>query len=326
MRDGPATVFDLVDRYGMQCQASRSATVHMAHSPAGLTYLRDRCRQLQEIGAGVEMLDGAATQALSASPAYRHGGILDPGAGTIQPLSYARELARCAIERGARLYQQSALQSLRRDGEGWLASAASGQVRAGQVILATNAYADSASQGVRESIVPVYIFHFATAPLPGTLAEELIPARQGLWDTHTLLTSSRIDEDGRLVMSFPGRLHGGQRATREAFATRRRNFLYPQTRHVPWEYCWTGRVGVTSGNLLRVQEPAPGLFAPAGYNGRGIGTGSVIGRELARLVAGGARDDFPFPLQPLYRERWRGPRGAYYDYGTLALQLLSQRF
>ena len=70
---------------------------------------------------------------------------------------------------------------------------------------------------------------------------------------------------------------------------------------------------------------APGVFAPAGYNGRGIGPGSVIGKHLAETVASGNRDDFPFPIETLYRENWRAARAAYYAWGTLALQMLDRR-
>jgi glycine/D-amino acid oxidase-like deaminating enzyme len=67
------------------------------------------------------------------------------------------------------------------------------------------------------------------------------------------------------------------------------------------------------------------LFAPAGYNGRGIGTGTAIGKYLADTIASGERDDFPFPMETLYREKWSALRAAYYDYGTLALQMVSNR-
>lgn len=326
LRDSPASVFQLVERYQMQCQARRCGTLHIAHSRAGMIYLEDRCRQLQDIGAAVELVDGAAAQTLSGSPAYRYGAIHDPHAGTIQPLSYARELARVAIEQGVSLFTNSAIKALKRHQEHWLATTAQGQVTAKQVILATNAYADAGSQGVRESTLPVYIFHCATPPLSADVLASIIPERQGLWDTHKLLTSSRIDEQGRLVMSFPGRLQGGQMDLRRDWATRRRDYLYPQLRGTPWAYFWTGRIGVTTNNLLRVQLLAPGLFAPSGFNGRGIGTGSVMGKYLAETIGSGNRGDFPFPIETLYREKWRSLRAAYYDYGTLSLQFFGQRW
>jgi glycine/D-amino acid oxidase-like deaminating enzyme len=326
LRDSPAMVFDLVERYAMQCQAQACGTVHIAHSKAGMSNLEERCRQLQDLGAGVELIDGVKSAEVSGSPVYRHGGILDPNAGTIQPLSYVRELARAAVAQGVSLFQQSALKSLKRQDDRWLATTEYGQVSADQVILATNAYADANSADVRESTVPVYISQCATPPLPDHLAASIIPRREGLWDSHTLLTSSRVDADGRLVMSFPGRLSAGQRALRQAWAMRKRNRLFPQLHGIPWEYYWSGRIGVTAGKILRVQLLAPGLFAPAGFNGRGIGTGSVVGKHLAETIVSGNRGDFPFPIEALYREKWRRSRACYYDYGTLALQFVDNRW
>ena len=326
LRDSPAEVFELVDRLQMRCDARRCGTLHVAHSAAGMSYLEDRCQQLQNLGAAVELVDGARSREMSGSPQYRHGGILDPNAGTIQPLSYVREMARAAIAQGVSLFERSAIKTLTRQEDCWLATTEAGQVSADQVIIATNAYADDASVGVSKSILPVYIYHCATPPLPDDLLAGILPEGQGMWDTHTLLTSSRIDADGRLVMSYPGHLQKGQRALRLSFATRKRDRLFPQLKGIPWEYQWTGRIGVTTNNILRVQLLAPGLFAPAGYNGRGIGTGTVIGKHLAETMATGNRADFPFPIETLYREKWRRARAAYYDYGSLALQFVDNRW
>ncbi|TNF91260.1 MAG: FAD-binding oxidoreductase, partial [Gammaproteobacteria bacterium] len=248
-----------------------------------------------------------------------------PGAATIHPLNYARSLARAAQDQGARLFQESAIESLARYNDRWRATTALGEVTAEQVIIATNAYADGNSQQVRESTLPVFIFQCATQPLPADVAERIIPERHGLWDTQLMLTSSRIDASGRLVMSSAGRLQGYHRPIRENWMARMRDRLYPQTRGLEWEYQWSGQVGVTASKILRVQLLAPGVFAPAGYNGRGIGPGSVIGKHLAATIVSGNRDQFPFPIEALYREKWRRTRAAYYDYGTLALQLADRR-
>lgn len=325
LRDSPALVADLVQRYRMDCDWRPSGTVNVAHSATAMRALDDRCRQLQELGAGVTLIDGASSARISASPVYVHGGILDPRAATIHPLNYARSLALAAQEQGARLYQESPVLGLTRRNERWLATTAVGEVAADQVVLATNAYAEHDDQGVRRSTLPVFIFHCATEPLPAELAAGIIPERHGLWDTQLMLTSSRIDASGRLVMSSAGRLRGYQRAIRENWMARMRDRLYPQTRGLRWQYAWSGQIGVTSSKILRVQLLAPGVFAPAGYNGRGIGPGSVIGKHLAQTIASGNRDEFPFPIEALYREKWRRLRAAYYSHGTLALQLLDRR-
>ena len=325
LRDSPALVFELVERHAMDCHAHRVGTVQIAHSAAGMKDLEERCRQLQALGAGVELIDGTLSERLSGSRLYRHGGILDPAAGTIHPLSYVRSLARAAQQGGARIFEESAILGLEQTPQGWRANTAAGEVSAERVILATNAYADANSARVREATVPVYIFQCASEPLNSDLAETLIPERHGLWDTQPLMTSSRIDAAGRLIMSSAGQLAGYQRAVREDWMRRNRERLFPQTRGLRWEYRWSGRVGVTDSKILRVQLLAPGLYAPAGYNGRGIGPGTVIGKYLAEAIVSGSDDSIPFPLEPLHHESWRGLRAAGYSYGTLALQFVDRR-
>ena len=323
--DSPRLVFDLVQRYKIECDADQTGTVNIAHNASAMNYLEDRCEQMIKQGASTRMLDANEAQSISGSPVYRHGGILDPNAGTIQPLSYVRGLASAAIEKGARLYQQSPLLKLTRDGDRWLAETNMGQVVAEQVVVATNVYADENSQGVRESTIPVYIFHCATGSLPDSIAETVIPERHGLWDTQALLTSSRIDSAGRLVMSSAGSLQGAFKSIRQNWMTRLRDRLYPQTKGIPWSYHWTGQIGMTSSKLLSIQLLAPGVFAPSGFNGRGIGPGTVIGKHLADTLVSGNRHEFPFTIQGLHRESWRGLRSACYEYGTLGLQLVDRR-
>ena len=318
--DSPSLVFDLINRYQIDCQGKRCGTINIAHSASAVDYLQSRCQQLQKLGAEVRFIDGDRSSAMSGSSYYRHGGILDPNAGTIQPLSYARGLAKAAIGQGAQLFQNTPLVSLERDDNRWLAKSPNGQVSAEKVVLATNAYADENSQGVRDSTTPVFIFHCATEPLAADVAEAIIPERQGVWDTQTLLTSSRIDASGRLIMSSAGSLRGVVKSIRQNWMKRLRDRLYPQTKSMPWAYQWSGQIGVTSNKLLRIQLLAPGLFAPAGYNGRGIGPGTVIGKHLANTLISGNRNEFPFPVEALHSEKWRKLRGMYYEYGTLALQ------
>jgi len=323
--DSPSVVFDLVQRHQIECNADQAGTVNIAHKASAMPYLEDRCEQMRKLGSSVRMIDGNEAQSISGSPVYCHGGILDPNAGTIQPLSFVRGLANTAITMGAKIYQQSPLLKLSRNRNRWLAKTESGQVLADQVILATNAYADENSEGVRESTLPVYIFHCATDPLPDSIAETIVPQRHGIWDTQLLMTSSRIDTAGRLVMSGVGSLQGVFSFLRRDWMTRSRDRLYPQAKGIPWSYRWTGQVGMTSTKLLRIQCLASGVFAPAGYNGRGIGPGTVIGKHLAQMLVSGSRDEFPFPIEDLHREAWRGPRSAYYKYGTLALQFIDRR-
>jgi len=52
----PDLVFELIDKYGIECDAVRKGTLHCAHSPGGYKVLRQREEQWQRRGAPVELL------------------------------------------------------------------------------------------------------------------------------------------------------------------------------------------------------------------------------------------------------------------------------
>lgn len=95
----PAAVFELIERHQIQCEVTRSGTIHAAHSAAGLDDLARRAAQWQALGAPVELLDAAVTAEKTGTRAF-HGGLLDRRAGTINPMGYVRGLARAALGAG----------------------------------------------------------------------------------------------------------------------------------------------------------------------------------------------------------------------------------
>lgn len=105
-------------RYGIDCEAYHVGTLHAGVGKAGLAELTEREHQWRSRGAPVELLDREAAVARMGTTAYV-GALLDRRAGTIQPLAYARGLARAAVGNGARIFTSSPVTDLQRDGAGW---------------------------------------------------------------------------------------------------------------------------------------------------------------------------------------------------------------
>src|SRR5690606_39262239 len=112
-----------------------------------------------------------------------HGALFDPRAGTIQPLSYARGLARAAIKAGASLHERSRVSSVMHDGNCWQVKANGHTVTAKSLLLATNAYFDGLDIAVRPQFVGVSYCQFATAPIPEHLRSQILAGGEGCWDT-----------------------------------------------------------------------------------------------------------------------------------------------
>ncbi|MGD8430175.1 MAG: FAD-binding oxidoreductase [Ectothiorhodospiraceae bacterium] len=309
LRDAPRLVFDLIARHGIDCEATHRGTLTLAHSARALGTLRQRAAQLKRLGVEVTILERKEAAQRTGTDRY-HGALRDPAAGTVQPLGYARGLARAAVNAGARLYCGSPVRELRRAGGAWELQTPAGSVTADAVIQATNAYTDGLWPGLRESIIPVYFFQLASEPL-GERGAEILPGAEGAADTKPVLASVRKDAAGRLIVGTLGNGDSSGVTILRRWAERFTGGLFPRLGRVRWEYAWTGRFAFTPLHVPAIHELAPGLITCIGYNGRGIGPGTVMGKALAEHLSGGeaALPLPPTPLRPLAAPGWRG--GAY---------------
>ncbi|MCB2099894.1 MAG: FAD-binding oxidoreductase, partial [Rhodobacterales bacterium] len=135
----PETVYALIERLDIPCEAVRHGTLHLAHAPSGLKDLRRRLAQQQARQAPVSLLDAAETARRTGTDRF-HGALLDLRAGTVQPLAYAVGLARAAVAAGARIHANTPVSGRRHDGAAWRLDTPGGAVTARVLIDATNAY------------------------------------------------------------------------------------------------------------------------------------------------------------------------------------------
>ncbi|UYG05690.1 FAD-binding oxidoreductase [Halomonas sp. LR3S48] len=310
----PAVVFSLIKRHGIECQATRTGTLHLAHSGRGDQELARRAEQLQRRGAPVELIDADDCQRLVGTQRIRRA-LLDHRAGTLNPTAYTRGLARAAKAAGAHLYTHSAATGVSRAGEDWWVTSTHGSVKARRLVLATNAYTQDRWNEIRHHFFPGYFFQVASRPLPEELADDILPERQGAWDTRMVLSSMRRDAEGRLILGSLGKGDGKPAAFLRCWANRIQRHYFPQLSNVEWECSWSGRIGFTPDHTLRLFELAPGVLGVSGYNGRGITTGTVVGKGFAQYLITGDDDALPLPLRTPRPIRARSLRSSGYEGG-----------
>ncbi|MGI9408627.1 MAG: NAD(P)/FAD-dependent oxidoreductase [Hyphomicrobiaceae bacterium] len=291
----PAYVFSLIERHQIRCEATQSGTIHAAHAPAGYNDLARRAEEWQRLGAPVELLDAAETAEKTGSNRF-HGGLLDRRAGTINPMGYVRGLARAATNAGAKISTGVTVTALRREGDGWLLATNGPSVRARRVVLGTNAYSDKLWPGLQKTFTMIHYFQFATEPL-GERAAHILPERQGLWDTGTIMFSLRRDRSDRILIGSMGKVVGSKDGGLSyRWAQRNLKRLFPELGKVAFDEAWHGQIAMTPDHLPRIHRLAEGLYTPIGYNGRGITTGTMFGRAMAELAASGDEQDLPLEI------------------------------
>lgn len=137
------------------------------------------------------------------------GGWIDPRGGAIQPLAYARGLARAALKAGARLHGGSRVVGLWRHGGKRIAEThPGGRETADRAIVCTNGYTDNLVPGLLSMIIAPNSFQIATEPLSSNVARSILPEGHVSSDTRRLLFYFRLDHQDRL-------LRGGRGSFRE---------------------------------------------------------------------------------------------------------------
>jgi glycine/D-amino acid oxidase-like deaminating enzyme len=118
-------VFDVIARHRMDVAYQRNGWIQGAHSTSTAELVRTRCAQWARRGAPVELLDKAETDRSLGTTEYL-GGWLDRRGGAVQPLSFARGLARAALAAGAVVHGDTAATALSRADGRWIVDTAGG--------------------------------------------------------------------------------------------------------------------------------------------------------------------------------------------------------
>ena len=317
-------LFDLVRKYDIDCDARQHGWMRVDHCSKARDTARAAPRQWNRFDAGFQFLDGEDTKALSGSPAYESATV-NPSGGAVQPLKLARGLARAALEAGVSIYSESPVKELVRIDQRWTLQANGHPVRADRVILATNGYSDNLFPGLRRSVLPITPTQIATDPLPEEEIGNILPKGHTISDTRRLIMYARREPDNRMFFGGTGyrtpfgSLGGFKWTLRDA------QRIFPSIPAHRWKYRWGGRIALTPDRVPHFHEPAPGLVAGLGYNGRGVAISLVMGRVLAERILGADPSDLPFPDTPISPQAFRDTQVAGAGIAMTWMRMLDNR-
>jgi glycine/D-amino acid oxidase-like deaminating enzyme len=290
-------VFGLIKRHGIDCDAVSSGWIQPAHSPAAFEKVKSRAGQWAQRGRPAVTLDRHDVEALTGVRGYV-GGWMDRSGGVLNPVAYARGLADAAEKAGARIFEHTRVTSVDRIADGWVLKAPSGSVRAGKVLIATNAYGGSLNPLLQRTYFPLKVFQIATAPLPRDARTRLLPGGQGVGDTRRNLVTFRFDAENRLISGGMHILDAGAETRVPQTIWRRlaRRLDLPDL--PPLAYNWSGMAAVEPDFLPHLMDLGPGLIAGRACNGRGIAMTTAMGKVLADWASGANPRDLPLPFGP----------------------------
>jgi len=305
-------VFDLIERYGIDCEPKRSGWIQAAHAQAALARVLRRGDEWAALGAPAERLDRAALRRLTGTDAYL-GGWIDRRAGTIQPLSYVRSLAKAAQRAGAKLHEGTLATKLARKSGRWEVTTSKGTISARHVVVGQDGYADGLVPGLAKTLICVQSALVATEPLPDALRATIMPDGVCASETRRLAFYFRQSPDGRLVFGGRGAVGDGEKPAFFSALIAAMHRTFPESRGLPIARRWSGQVALTLDGLPHIHEPEDGLHIGLGYNGRGIAMATLMGRWLAARALDGTEPALPVTkLSPIL---WHGLKGPAVQLG-----------
>jgi glycine/D-amino acid oxidase-like deaminating enzyme len=172
----PSMVRELIERHSIDCDAGRPGMVKAAHTNSALSKIGETARQWKSLGAAVDLLDADGIAKLTGTRHYP-GGLLDHRSFTIEPLAYARGLAKAASKAGARLFVESPVHTLEPLSQGIRVGTNRGDVAADRVIVATGAYDSKLVRGMERGFVPLGYFLLPLSPSPQIFARWCCPEK-----------------------------------------------------------------------------------------------------------------------------------------------------
>jgi gamma-glutamylputrescine oxidase len=207
-------------------------------------------------------------------------GLLIPADAVFNPLARCRRLAQSALQRGARLFENTSALQIRGD----VVKTEQGIVRYKHVIVAVDGKLDLVLPDLATRVRTARLQMLCTAPTNEVHIERAVYARFGYEYWQQL-------SDGRIVLGGFRDAGGADEwthsvETTETVQTRLEKFLREHLQvQAPITHRWAASVGYTENGLPIIEEVRPQVWASGGYNGTGNVIGALCGRAIAERVA-----------------------------------------
>lgn len=295
-------VSEMIATYNIDCEWVKNGYAMGALRPGAMSVLKTKSDQYAEAGANCRIIDADEAQKLTGSPRF-YGGWYHEEGGHMNPLSYARGLARAVISEGGIIYTSSAVNDVTPSQGKWSVNTDKGNVIADKVIFATGAYTVNGWKKLDQSFKIKKVFIAATQPLDPEIRKQVLPHNTTIHDGRGDIYVYKYNREGRIVASmFPMGARGRDPEYTNQVMSDRLKFLHPQiTQDIRWEYFWYGELDMQMRTIPRMYDLAPGVIACTGLSGRGVPTGSMLGGILSEWALGVPEKDLSLKMEPLHK-------------------------
>jgi len=318
MRDTVDEVGRVCDAVGIDADYRKGGMLRIARGGHEVAAMRSSADARRALDLDEDLVELDAEQlADRVRVAGATAALFDPHCATVHPGRLVRGLASAVEHRGVDVFERTRvtrIDAAPRPGERAAVHSRHGRLRAGAVVVATEAYT-ARLPGHRRTLLPVYSLIVLTEPLGERRWKEIG------WEGHECLSSHRLTvdylsrtPDGRVLFGGRGApYHFGSRiaarfdrhAATHGLLRRMLSSWFPVLADVAVTHQWGGPLGMPRDWLPNITyEPATGLAGAWGYTGQGVATSNLAGRTLVDLLTGEPSVLTSLPMTGHRSRRW----------------------
>lgn len=283
--EAKSTVRALIRKYDIRCDY-RPGVAGLGQGRESARLARSTLEHLERSYGydKLEMLDDDSLTELIGSAVFR-GGLIDWGAGHLNPLKFALGLADTASEIGVQIFEMSEAESIRH-GKSATVKTEKGSVSANAVVIACNGYHGALDTEIARRVMPINSFMVATEPLDEGRAKRLLRRDIAAYDDRFVVNYFRRTPDHRL-------LFGGGESYRVRFppdvarkVRKRMLRIFPDLGDIRIDYAWGGTLAITRNRMPHFARVENGIYSASGYSGHGVAMATMAGKIIAQAING----------------------------------------
>lgn len=273
---------NVINDENINCDFDQSGEILLAYKPSHFKNLVKYQKYSAEV---IQLFEPAELEQEIGSKSY-FGGLLEEKGGALDPAKYVFGLARAATRYGGQLFENTEVKQIKRGNGRFVLSTPKGEVKAREVLLATNGYTTNVVRKARYGIFPGACYSIVTEPLPPEMQKEISPNGRVFYDSKYYLNYFRVIADGRVLIGGRNTMVPGHSLDVSASELQERLIeIFPQLKNVEITHCWTGNLGLTFDRMPHV-GCLDGIHYAYGFMGHGVTVGSYLGYEVGQIITG----------------------------------------
>lgn len=302
-------VEDFIAKHDIDCEYEATGNAFAAVSRGQMGRVRRVAKIVTRAGGHVEV----GTAAELGIPRGFVGGMRETIGGRMNPGRFSLGMRRVLLDSAARVFEQTKVTDVVRDGGQVVVTTPRGRVRADHVVLATNAFAGEWDITPKHLSVPIYVIEVETEPIdPARIAALGWTSGMGLVTQHAIMENYRLTPRNTIVFGVRRLERGTSYPLPEktpdpglveelagAFARR-----FPSLADVAVDRAWGGWIAITSSWLPLAGRIGDNVHYSIACNGHGLAQAPYVGTLIADAIVDGSRHP---DLETLWQEKPKFP-------------------